>query len=122
MRHAAVKSAIAVISLIVICAAAAAEERIEVRIGDEIVVLEGAMISKKNGRVVIEAEAIRTTTGASCNIKLSGAEQLSLAALTANHISIFMDGNSRLNVDRLAADSMETTVGGFSRIDVQESE
>lgn len=123
MKHAAAIFATGLICLgTLLMSASTAAADIELYIDGERVLLEGAQLVEQDGRIVIRAESTQVRAGERCDIKLTGAEQLSLASLTGSHVAIFMDGNSRLNIDHLAAESLEATTGGYARLEVQESE
>lgn len=96
--------------------------RVELRLGDDVVVIDDARVVERDGTLTIEAVDARVPSGSRCDVKLGGAVRASLGSLVANHVSIYMDGNSRITIESLTTESLETTVDRFGRVDVQASE
>ena len=96
---------------------------VELMIDGERVVLNGAKVVRRGGRLIIEATGgARAPAGNRCDIKLMGRERVSLSGIVADHIAIYLDGNSRLDVGELTAQSISTITDGFSRVRIQGSE
>lgn len=93
-------------------------ERIELRLGGEIHVIDDAVVSTgADGGIVIEARQALPVANHTCEIWMGGAQRLEIGSVIADHVSIRMDGNSRVSVEALTCGTINAVIDGFSKID-----
>jgi len=100
----------------------ASAETVELRLGDRVILLDGARVNTDGERLVITAPPERMqTSGGRCEVSLGEAERLHLGSVAAEHLSIRLSGASRLTVEQLTGQLVDITLDGAGRLEVQEA-
>lgn len=89
-------------------------------IGDEEIPIDQAHVVRHGEKLYLE-NPLPVQPAAACHIELNGFSEARIETLTAGRITILMDGNSRLEVGRLAGNAVDVTTAGLSRVDADQA-